>query len=123
MSEDERDLRDLFARLKAEERPHVAPFRAPTRRAPRRPLWVPRIAVAAAIALIAFMLARPDHPPRNVAFETVDLGAAIWRSPTDFLLITPGSELMRTVPAVGSPEHWGPIDLRGRSPAPESTRS
>lgn len=123
MSDDDRELRNMFARLKAEERAHVPPFRTPARPAKRQPLWLPRVAVAAAIALIALVLARPDRPPQNVSLHTVGLGTAIWRSPTDFLLTTPGSELMRTVPAVGSPDHWGPIDLRGRSPAPESTRS
>jgi hypothetical protein len=121
MSDDDRELRELFGRLKAEERDHVPPFRTPTRRA--QPARVPRVAVAAAVILIALVHARPDRPPRNVSLRMVDLGAAAWRSPTDFLLVTPGSELMRTVPAVGSPEHWGPIDLRDRSPAPESTRS
>jgi hypothetical protein len=53
----------------------------------------------------------------------VDLGAATWRSPTDFLLATPGADLMRTVPHFGSPEHWTPIDAPSGSAVPESTRS
>jgi len=53
----------------------------------------------------------------------VDLGATAWRSPTDFLLATPGSVLMRTVPALGSPDRWVPIDVRRLPSAPESTRS
>jgi hypothetical protein len=121
MTDDDRELRELFARLKTEERAHIPPFRTPTRR--ERPAGVPRAAVAAAVILIALVLARPDRPSRNVSLQIVDLGAAAWRSPTDFLLITPGSELMRTVPAVGSPDRWGPTDLRRPSPAPESTRT
>ena len=123
MSDDDRDLRDWFAQLKSEDRAHTAPFRTPTWRAKRQRLWVARItAAAAAIVLIALVLARPDHPPRNVAFDAGILGATTWRSPTDFLLVTPGSELMRTVPAVGTPDESMSID-RYRSLIPESTRT
>ena len=121
MNDHDRPLRELFARLKQEDRARTPSFRTPARRVRTRPVWVPRVAIAAAIALVAIVLARPDHPSRNV--PVVDLGAATWRSPTDFLLVTPGSDLMRTVPAFGSPDRWGPVDLRRPSTAPESTRS
>ena len=123
MSDDDRDLRDRFARLKAEERADVTAFRAPAPRARPRPAWVSPLAVAAVVVLITLVLARPDRPPRTVSLGMVDLRVTAWRSPTDFLLTTPGSELMRTVPALTSPDHWRPIDVRGVSPAPESTRS
>ena len=121
MKDDDRSLRELFARLKHEDRARTPPFRTPERRVRTRPVWLPRVAIAAAIALIAIVLTRPDHPSRNV--PVIDLGAATWHSPTDFLLVTPGSDLMRTVPAFGSPDHWAPVELRRPSPAPESTRS
>lgn len=123
MSGDDRDLRELFARLRQEDRARLPAFRAPALREPSRWMWSAPVAVAAVIALIAVMLAWPDRPSRDVVLHVVDPGAAVWQSPTDFLLITPGSELLRTVPAVGSPDDWTPIDPRGRSPAPESTRS
>ena len=123
MSGDDRDLRALFARLREEDRVRVPAFRAP--RAGKAPQWkgIGRVAVAAAVILIALMLAWPDRRPSTVPRQVVDLGATAWQSPTDFLLITPGSDLLRTVPAVGSPDDRTPIDLPGRSPAPESTRS
>jgi hypothetical protein len=123
MSDDDRELRDLFARLKQEDRARTPSFRTPiAREAPR---WGrgARVVVAAAVILITLVLARPDRTPRNMARQVVDLGTAAWRSPTDFLLITPGRDLLRSVPAVGSPDDWPPIDLPGRSPTPESTRS
>ena len=123
MNDDDRDLRALFARLKEEDRAGVPSFRTPHgRQAPR---WgsVARVAMAAAAILIALVLAWPDRTPPAGARQVVDLRSVTWQSPTDFLLITPGSELLRTVPAVGSPDDWTPIDLPGRSPAPESTRS
>jgi hypothetical protein len=123
MNDDDRELREMFARLRQEDRARIPSFRPPAaREAPRR-MWSPRVAVAAAIVLIALVLARPDRTPRNVSPHVVDLGAAAWQSPTDFLLITPGSELMRTVPVVGAPRDWTPIGTPGRAPAPESTRS
>jgi hypothetical protein len=124
MTDEDRDLRERFARLRHEDRAHVPPFRAP--RAQVAPRWrrLGQIAAAAAVVLIAVVLARPDRtPPPILGRQIVDLGTVDWKSPTDFLLLTPGSELMRTVPAVGSPDDWTLIDLRRRSPAPESTRS
>jgi hypothetical protein len=123
MNDDDRELRRLFARLKQEDRVRVPSFRTPVARESRRWAWGGRVAVAAAIVLIALVLALPDRTPRTTAHQVVDLGTTAWQSPTDFLLITPGSELLRSVPTVGSPHDWTPIDLRQRSPAPESTRS
>lgn len=121
MSENDRKLRELFAQLKEADRARTPSFRAPaTRAAPRRRPMV-RVALAAAIVVVALVLARPDQTPRTTA-RLVDLGATGWRSPTDFLLNTPGSELLRSVPAVGSPDDWTPISPRGGVPAAESTR-
>ena len=122
MTDDDRELRELFAHLKEADRARVPAFRKPAARE-RRWRRVPTVAVAAGIVLIAVVLARPDRTPPTIARHVVDLGARTWRSPTDFLLITPGSELLRSVPAVGSPDDWTPMPLRGASPASESTRS
>jgi hypothetical protein len=123
MTDDDRGLRELFAQLKREDRARIPSFRKPAARVAPRWRPVARLAVAAAIVVIAVVLARPDRTPPSMASQVVDLGSAAWHSPTDFLLITPGSEMLRSVPAVGSPDDWTPIDLRGRVPAPESTRS
>ena len=123
MNGDDRDLRALFARLREEDRARVPSFRPPQPgKVPRR-RSVGRVLVAAAVILIALVLAWPDRRPPTIAGQVVDLGVVAWQSPTDFLLITPGSELLRTVPAVGSPDDCTPIDLPSRSPAPESTRA
>jgi hypothetical protein len=123
MNDDDRELRQMFSRLRQEDRARIPAFRTPAAREAPRWRWSPRIAFAAAIVLIALVLARPDRTPRNMSFQFVDLGAAAWQSPTDFLLITPGRDLMRTVPAMGAPHDWTPIGTPGRAPAPESTRS
>ena len=121
MNDDDRELKDRFARLRHEDRSSVPTFRAPVVGRTARPAWLIPIAVAAAIALIVFVTARPDGSADPSLH--VDLGAASWRSPTDFLLDTPGREMLRRVPAVGAPDEWAPIDLRNRTPQPESTRS
>jgi hypothetical protein len=117
MTDNDHGVRELFARLKEEDRAHTPPFRIPVR-AERHTWWSPGLAAAAAIALIALVLLRPDPPPSNASGQLVDLRASTWRSPTDYLLVTPGRELMRTVPAMGSPRFWMPD-----SPVPESTRT
>ena len=94
MNDDDRELRDRFARLRQEDRSHVPTFRAPVVGKPSRRGWPVPIAIAAAIALIAFVIARPDGRP-DVTLH-VDLGAAAWRSPTDFLLDTPGRDMLQT---------------------------
>jgi hypothetical protein len=124
MNDDDRGLRQLFAQLRHEDWAGVSPFRAPALgEASRRRQSLRLLLAAAAIVLIALLLARPQRNPWNTPSHVVDLGAAAWRSPTDFLLTTPGRELLRTVPALGSPDQWRVTDVRHRSPAPESTRS
>jgi hypothetical protein len=118
MTDNDHDVRELFARLKQEDGAHTPPFRKPMRTEANRRSWSPGLAAAAVIALIALVLTRPDAPPLHSSRQLVDLRVSTWRSPTDFLLVTPGSELMRTVPAVGLPRPWIPD-----WPAPESTRS
>jgi hypothetical protein len=123
MNDDDRDLRELFARLRQEDRAGAPSFRAPAPREAPRWMRASRLAAAAAIVLLALVLGRPDRTRHRPSHYVVDPGAIVWRSPTDFLLVTPGRELLRTVPAVGSPDDWTPIDLRGGPSAPETTRS
>ena len=56
MTDDDRDLRDRFAQLRDEDRLRVPMFRAPGARDASRSRWPVRIAVAAAIALVALVL-------------------------------------------------------------------
>ena len=127
--ERDREIREMFARLKAEERRDVPSFqevraRATRRHQPRSTRLTVLATVAAAIAFFVIgTLVRQDPPHADVALLVVNLGATTWSAPTDFLLSTPGSDLMRMVPAVGAPRDWLPIAIPGRASAPESTRS
>jgi hypothetical protein len=101
MIDDESELRQRFDRLRAEERSGVPRFSVP-RRQTRRSLTWRLIAVPAALLLIValFVITRP----RPVAFSDSDRAAvrsvSAWHPPTDFLLRTPGSEMLSTTPRI-----------------------
>jgi hypothetical protein len=60
----------------------------------RRPLWV-AVPVLAAVALLLVWTTRPQvaPPPGSQQIPSLE-----WNGPLDFLLQTPGSELLNTVP-------------------------
>jgi hypothetical protein len=94
------DLRDAFHELRHEERRGVPPFRAQTRVSAPRYL---RFAVVFAVLLLitATALLRRAAPERR----PVNSGSiSTWKAPTDFLLQTPESKLLRTVPTFGVPK-------------------
>src|SRR5579864_7592926 len=109
----ERDLElaRLFEELRREDELRVPPFRRILERgaAPRsrRVRWAPIAPAAVAVVVLvaaAVLLVRPNAlrreppPPASAIAE--------WRSPTDSLLETPGSELLETAPdfAITAPE-------------------
>ena len=110
----DRDLRDLFARLKEEDRAHAPPFRdvrttaVHSRKVGLR--WALSLAAGAAAAIIVVALVITEDrgstqraarsPQPSLASPLVQHSA--WISPTDFLLDTPGSALLRTVPTFGT---------------------
>ncbi|HSP16087.1 MAG TPA: hypothetical protein VLV78_15180 [Thermoanaerobaculia bacterium] len=96
MSDDDRDLGDAFARLRQAESRSVPPFAVtPARHS------VPRLA----FALIALMMlvagvfvARRAQDRQPVPTAPVSVTLSTWRAPTDFLLKTPGRELLDSTP-------------------------
>jgi hypothetical protein len=117
-SDDERELARSFAALREEERRSAPGFQAIRARAPSTPTARrvrPRLGVALAAALAAalgaallFRLAPEESAPELPAVAAL----ASWRSPTGSLLVTPGAELLRALPAVGE-------DLLGIRPRAE----
>jgi hypothetical protein len=93
------DLRDAFHELRAEEQRHAPPFRVAQARV-SAPHYL-RFAVALLLLLVigvAMLIRRqPSAPPLRQSIST-------WKAPTDFLLQTPGSKLLRTVPTFGVPK-------------------
>lgn len=106
----DRDLRELFSRMRDEDRAHLPTFQSATvRRAPSRRLLHVAALGAAAAGIVVAALTLADY--RRVAAERdrtrlevqrrVFAGTA-WTAPTDFLLNTSTSELLRAVPTFGS---------------------
>jgi hypothetical protein len=102
---DDPDLRQRFASLRREEGARTPRFERVLRRVPPRPssVWFgPHEAAAACLVIAAgwFLYAhvRAPRPPEAAVASLAD-----WRSPLDFLLNTPGAEMLSTVPEIGDP--------------------
>jgi hypothetical protein len=99
--DEDRDLQARFAELRRQDASQALEFARLTHRrgAERKPFPLRKLAVAVAcIAIVALMVARlrPRPPLAPVPSLTE------WKSPTDFLLQTPGRELLKTVPQFGA---------------------
>lgn len=103
-TDEDADLRRSFAGLRSEDARNVPSFEATVAAArrsgtARRGWLIPAAtgtvaAVAATLAVIA-VVRRPEPRSRpSVSIEE-------WTAPTDFLLETPGRELLETVPSIG----------------------
>lgn len=115
---DDRDLRENFDALRREDAGAAPAFdpiwdAAARRRSSRRftaasgrALWAAASVVVIAGAAILY---RGASPP-EAASEDVARAFAEWRAPTDFLLRTPGRELLETVPRVSVDLPTGLID-------------
>jgi hypothetical protein len=109
--DDDADLRRAFAALRESERQEPPPFArlwqsAGRRRRARPFLLAAAGAAAVAAALLAAWLLRPQAPVPARAAAVPSLSR--WRPATDFLLRTPGRELLGEPPALGRAL---PIDL------------
>jgi hypothetical protein len=109
-------LRRRFVALRREEDQQAPEFatlwkaRAGKRR--RQTRWFAATACAL-IALLAFLWIRSvqrRHDDKTVASITE------WKAPTDFLLETPGRELLRTVPEIGEWQVY--TAMPGATPSP-----
>jgi hypothetical protein len=95
------NLHERFAELRAEERRAVPRFDAMPRERRRRVAWR-MIAVTTTLLLVVIISVtiRP-HPTK---FSDSDRAAARsvaeWQPPTDFLLRTPGSEMLTSTPRI-----------------------
>jgi hypothetical protein len=94
------DLRDAFHELRADEQRGVPPFRVSQTRVSAAHYF--RVAVAFLLLLVigAAVLIRRQPPARQSSPQSI----STWKAPTDFLLKTPESKLLRTVPAFGLPK-------------------
>jgi hypothetical protein len=92
------ELREQFQRLKQQDEIRAPAFRRPVQPAGRWRLNYRFVAVALILIVgIAFTILRRQQPPD----EAVIAQLSHWRAPTDSLLRTPGSQLLRTLPRFG----------------------
>jgi hypothetical protein len=103
-------LRQLFSRMRDEDRVHLPPFKTATvvPARSRSLLHVALLGGAAAAAVVSTLIlsdyqrsAAERERTRTELQRRVFAGTA-WTSPTDFLLDTSTRELLRTVPTFGS---------------------
>ena len=86
------DLHDLFHRLREEDLSRIPSPRMRGEGAPKGRMRGWAIAVLALIAIAIGV----SHHRRPLVTESI----VTWKAPTDFLLRTPGSELLSTVPQI-----------------------
>jgi hypothetical protein len=119
----DRDLRDAFEALNREVRATAGSFADLTspqalsvargrRRSRRSALLVAAILISVSLALRARSAPSFDFE-RFSALTGIDPGQVTWRAPSDFLLDTPGRDLLRRVPL---------IEVRAPSLVPDTTR-
>jgi hypothetical protein len=99
---EDKDLRERFATLRREEETQAPDFVVLTARRRRRPVRKFVIIAACVVAILAAaLLLRPvPRKPEQGAGGNI-ASITKWKAPTDFLLETPGRELLRSVPTIG----------------------
>lgn len=118
----DRDLRERFSELRRQDHAHAGEFSSLLHRARphanpirRLSVWVAVTAgLAVTIAVVVTSIPRSGH--RNTG--SPEMSITEWKSSTDFLLRTPGLELLRTIPRIGElPASMGSPGGRRKSPA------
>lgn len=101
MIDPESDLRERFAQLRAEERLGIPRFDSQPRGRKRHVAWRVIAATAALLLVVIMIITIPSHPTRfSDSDRAVVRSVAEWHPPTDFLLRTPGSEMLTTTPHI-----------------------
>jgi hypothetical protein len=100
---DDATLREHFARLRRAEEPSTPGFEriVGLPRHSDRGLQTPAMAACLALAVLAVVILRLSHPHRVPSTGAAAPMLADWHSPTDFLLDTPGRELLYAIPDIG----------------------
>jgi hypothetical protein len=107
MAGDDLDLRERFAALRQEEAAQTPEFdlhRVPARERRRRlsPARIFAVTACVAVAVSVALWLRPASSRQQPEPGSPVVSITEWKAPTDFLLETPGRDLLRTVPAIGA---------------------
>lgn len=102
MIDEETGLRERFARLRAEERLGIPRFQAEPRSRKRHVAAWRVIAAPAALLLVIFVIISVRSHPTTFSDSdrAVVQSVAEWHPPTDFLLRTPGNEMLTSTPQI-----------------------
>jgi hypothetical protein len=101
--DEESELRARFEELRAEDQRWMPRYRpGPSRRlfAPRRLLAVAAVSFLLVVALATLVTIRSRRTTFSDSDRVAVRSIAAWRPPTEFLLRTPGSEILTTTPAI-----------------------
>jgi len=113
-------LRRRFAALRREEDQHAPEFtrlwRAGAGARRRQTRWF----AAAACALVALLALLWIRSVQRRADDKTVASITEWKAPTDFLLDTPGRELLRTVPKIGEWQVY--TAMPGATPSPRGKK-
>jgi hypothetical protein len=95
---DDQDLRARFHELREEVTASVPPFVVrPVPTTKRLPLlWT--LAALGATTIVAVLLWTSVFQTGQASMPGIDLSLVAWTAPSDYLLETPGNELLRTLP-------------------------
>jgi hypothetical protein len=125
---DDRMLRQQFAALRRAEEVRVPRFERVIGRTRRRSSRGLRgLTVAACVLLVAVTIAMVRGSHRDW-LHTIHSDVPMlvdWHAPTDFLLDTPGRELLHSIPDIGrysATEFWPLPPTRRNTPAPHAGR-
>lgn len=100
------DLRDHFAKLRSEDQAHAGEFDSFLRRTRPRPIgalppaWI-AVGTGLAVMMVAVVIVISVTRSEHRAAQGRQLSITEWKSSTDFLLQTPGQEILRSVPRIG----------------------
>jgi hypothetical protein len=103
---DDRDLRERFADLRREDQAHAGEFNGflhasrPRANPMRLSAWV-AVAAGLTVMIAVFVMSVQPSGRRNIGSPEISITE--WKSSTDFLLRTPGQEVLRTIPRIGAP--------------------
>jgi hypothetical protein len=119
----DRDLRELFAGLRREDQAHAGEISSflqrgtPRANRIRGSVWA---AVAAGLAVMIAVAVLSMPRPGRRSIGSPEMSITEWKSSTDFLLSTPGLELLRTIPSIGEwPASMGSGGGRRKSRQPD----
>ena len=94
------DLRAAFHELRDQDERQVPPFRVAQAAGRDARRYTLAIATLLLLVIGAAVLLRRQPPTQSAAAKSI----STWKAPTDFLLQTPESKLLRTTPTFGIPK-------------------